>query len=254
MADPSDGSSGSLPMLGTQDPAQYKRQAAKERFAVSKFYGMGSDGEWTIPRIAEALDCSPRQVSRYIHKSSIGEEVREVLATTEAEWRLDMALQLRREVEDINETLRELKQRKKAVATDYETKTVTGTPTGDRNVSLAEDAPEYRLKMPVPTDFETVTDYGPDIEKLQKEKRQYLAQIADLLGLNDSDEQAVDQTLASRADEVKIVEVRQTDDPYPTAEPIDMDEADPEEAADAGSDVIEADFEEVEEDTDESTA
>lgn len=249
MTEPPDGSSGMPITTNPRDPSQYQRQAAKERFAVSKFYGMGSDGEWTVLDIADALDCSERQVYRYLNDSDIGKEVREVLAVTEAEWRLDMALQLRREVRDINEALRELKDRKKAVATDYETKTVTGTPTGDRNIRLPDDAPEYRLKMPVPTDFETVTDYGPDIEKLQKEKRQYLQQIADLLGLNDEDQRAVDETLASQADEVKIVEVRQTDDPYPEAEPVDMDGKSEQEAADAAQDVIEADFEEVEEDS-----
>lgn len=226
MAEPSGGDDEALPMLTPEkDPAQYTRQSAKERFAVAKFYGMGSDGEWTVADIADALDVGERQVYRYLNESDIGQEVREVLATTEAEWRLDMALQLRREVEDINQALRELKDRKTAVPTAYETKTVEGTPTGDHNVRLDDDTTSYKLKMPVPTDFETVTDYGPDVEKLQKEKRQYLEQIADLLGLNDSSQGDVDQTLATRHEEVKIVEFREADDDYPETEVVDMAEA-----------------------------
>jgi hypothetical protein len=207
------------------DPAAYTRQAPKERFAVAKYYGMGSDGEWTVEEISDALDVTERQVYRYLNESDIGQEVREVLAVTEAEWRLDVALKLRKEVERLEEIEQELLQRKKAVATEFDTKTVTGTPTGDRNIRLPDNTTdEYRLKMPVPTDFETVTDYGRDLESVQKEKRQYLAQIADLLGLNDSDQRSVDETLATRHEEVKIVEVRQSDDPYPSAEPINVED------------------------------
>lgn len=227
MAEGSDDTDDGLPMLTpTKDPARYTRMESKERFAVAKFYGMGSDGEWTIPEIADAMEVSKRQVSRYIHDSTIGEEVREVLATTEAEWRLDMALQLRREVNRLEEIEQELLQRKKAVPTGYEQKTVEGTPTGDRNIRLAEDTDEYRLKLPVPTDFESVTDYTRDLESVQKEKRQYLEQIAKLLGLNAADKKEVDMSLASRHEEVKVVEFRQSDDPYPEAQPVDSTDPD----------------------------
>lgn len=229
MAEGSDEAQPNLPMLGGQnDPSRYQSQSAKERFAVAKFYGMGSDGEWTRKQIADALDVTVRTVSRYLNESSIGKEVREMLAVTEAEWRLDMAIQLRREVQRLEEIEQELLERKTAVPTGYETKSVEGTPTGDRNIRLPDDSDTYRLKLPVPTDFETVTDYGPDLERVQKEKRQYLSQIADLLGLNEADKGGIDETLATRHEEVKILEVRTTDDPYPEAEPLDMADADAE--------------------------
>lgn len=222
---------------GKKDPAKYKRKSAKERFAVAKFYGMGSDGEWSVPEIADALEVTERQVYRYLNESDVAEDVREVLATTEAEWRLDMALNLRKEVERLEEIEQELLKRRKSVATDFETKTVEGTPTGDRNIRLPDESDTYRLKMPVPTNFETVTDYGADLEKVQKEKRQYLAQIADLLGLDAADKREVDHNLASKHEEVKIVEYRETDDPYPDAERIDMAEADPEDVENGVVDV-----------------
>lgn len=236
---------------GSHDPAKYESQQAKERFAVAKYYGMGSDGEWTAPEIAEALDVSKRQVYRYIHESEVGEEVRQVLATTEAEWRLDLALKLRSEVERLEGVIEELSERKKAVPTGFETKTVKGVPTGKRNIKLPEGAANngqsYKLKLPVPTNYETVTDYGADLEKAQKEKRQYLKQISDLLGLNESDKRAIDETLAGRHDEVKIVELRRVEDQYPEAEPIDLEEA---EAEDVEEGVTTVDYEEDPDTTD----
>ena len=224
MAEPSDkNSETSLPSKAAPTPGNYRSQSAKERFAVAKFYGMGSDGEWTVVEIAEALDVTERQVYRYLNESEIGQETREVLATTEAEWRLDLAVQLRREVKRLEEIEQELLRRKESIPVGYEEKTVQGTPTGDRNISLADHTNEYSLKIPVPTDFETVTDYGPDLERVQKEKRNYLSQIADLLGLDAAKKREVDHTLAERREEVKIVEFRDSDDDYPEQEIVDVD-------------------------------
>lgn len=230
MPEPSDDTPQTAEQLGfargRADPSSYSSKDAKVRFALAKFHGMGPDGEWTVEEIAEALDVHPRQVSRYLNESQLAEEVEEVLAVTKAEWRLDMAIQLRREVKRLEEIEQELLQQKQAVATDYDSKTVRGSPTGDRNISLSDAAQEYRLEIPVPTDFETVTDYGPSLEKVQKEKRQYLAQIADLLGLDEADKKEVDHTLEARSEEVKILEVRDTDDPYPEADVVDAEDGD----------------------------
>lgn len=236
-----------LPMLGTQNPSKLTKKSARVRFALAKFHGMGPDGAWTVKEIAEALEVHPRTVSKYLNETQMADEVKNMLATTEAEWRLDMALQLRREVKRLEEIEQELLGRKKAVATGYETKTVTGTPTGDRNIRLPEEADEYELKMPVPVSYDEVTDYSQDLAEVQTQKRQYLSQIADLLGLDEADKRSVDENLVGQADEVKIVEVRETDDPYPETEPLDMSEADPEEA------VIDVDSETVEGSSEENT-
>jgi len=227
MTEPSDGgnSSTGLPATSAPTPGNYKSTRAKERFAVAKFYGMGSDGEWTVPEIADELDVTERQVYRYLNESQIAEETREVLATTEAEWRLDLAIQLRREVQRLEEIEGQLLEKKEAIPVGYEQKTVEGTPTGDRNIKLPDHVNSYKLQVPVPTDFKTITDYGPDLERVQKEKRNYLQQIAKLLGLNAADRKEVDQTLATRHEEVKIVEYRDTSrtDDYPEQEVIDVD-------------------------------
>lgn len=222
MADPSD--TDDLPTTPAPTPDNLRSVQARERFAVAKYYGMGSDGEeWTAPQIADALDVSKRTVYKYLNESQIAEETREVLATTEAEWRLDMALQLRKEVQRLEEIEQELLQKKQAVPTGYEEKTVEGTPTGDHNISLADHANNYRLQIPVPTNFETVTDYGPDLERVQKEKRNYLQQISKLLGLDAPKKSEIDQRLASKHEEVKIVEFRDSNDEYPDQQVVDVD-------------------------------
>lgn len=213
-----------LPTTTGVTPRNYTSKQAKERFAVAKYYGMGSDGEWTADEIADELDVSTRQVFRYIHESEIGEQVSEMLATTEAEWRLDTAIELRREVKRLEEIEQELLKKKEAIPTGFEQKTVQGTPTGDRNISLADQANEYRLEIPVPNDYKTVTDYGPDLERIQKEKRNYLQQIAKLLGLDADNQREIDETLAGQAQEVKVVEYREAEDDYPEQEVIDVDD------------------------------
>ena len=222
MTDPSD----DLPTTPARhhgvDPKHYRSTKAKARFAIAKYYGMGSDGEWSVEEIADALDVGTRRVYQLLNDTGIGEDVREMLATTEAEWRLDMALQLRKEVARLESIEQELLERKQAVATNFESKEVTGTPTGDRNIALPEHKDTYKLRIPVPIDYEVVTDYGPDLERVQKEKRQYLAQIAKLLGLNAADKKEIDMAMASRHEEVKVLEMREVDDDYPDAEPIDV--------------------------------
>lgn len=214
---------GELPSTPAPTPGNYQSARAKERFAVSKYYGMGSDGEWTVKEIASELDVSERQVYRYLYESEIGKETREVLATTEAEWRLDMALNLRREVARLESIEQELMERRESIPTDWDTRRVEGTPTGSRNVSLVDSPPTYSLEVPVPTDFETVTDYGPDLERVQKEKRNYIDQIIKLLGLDAPDRQEVDRTLATRHEEVKIVEYRERNDDYDDQDVIEVD-------------------------------
>lgn len=211
------------PSTPAPTPENYRSTQAKERFAVAKYYGMSGE-EWTVSEIADALDVTNRQVYRYLNESQIGQETREMLATTEAEWRLDMAIQLRREVKRLEEIEKELLEKKETIPVGYEDKTVRGTPTGDRNISLSDHANEYNLVVPVPTDFETVTDYGPDLERVQKEKRNHLTQISKLLGLDAAKKRDIDETLTQRHEEVKIVEFRDADaDDYPDQEVIDVD-------------------------------
>lgn len=225
MTEPSDDNDDAgLPMLGEHDPSRYQSRSSKVRFAVAKYYGMGPDGKWDVEDIANELDVHVRTVYRYINESEIGQDVQDVLATTEAEWRLDVALKLRKTVERLEEVEAELMQAKKSVPTGYETRSIRGTPTGDRNIRLPDDVTPHDIELPVPVDFEDVTNYSKALERVHKEKRQYLSQIADLLGLDAADRKEVDHNLASRHEEVKVVNVRQTDDPYPDVQPVNAED------------------------------
>lgn len=226
MPDPSD-----LPDTPAEDsgpPAGVRTYEDKVRFALARRYGMGRNGEtWPIARIADALDVSERQVYRYLNDSDIAKEVQAVLHADEAQWRLDMAVELRTEVQRLEDIEKQLLKRKKSVPVGFETKTVRGTPTGDYNVKLDDVGnTSYRLNIAVPTKYEEVTAYGRDLKEVQTQKRQYWDMIADLLGLDAPQRKEVDHTLADRTEEVKIIEFRTDDDDYPgaTAEPTDSEE------------------------------
>lgn len=195
---------------GPTDPCEYDSTDAKARFAVAKYYGMGSDGEWSVEEIADTLDVGSRQVYRYLNESQIGREVREIQATTEAEWRLDAALDLREEIERLEGIEEELLERTTTAPIDFEERSVEGTPTRDGQVILANEN-DYTLTIPVPSEYEEITEYGPDLEQLQQEKRQYIDQICTLLGLNNYDDDHKVQGLSESSDK-KPVQFREVDD------------------------------------------
>lgn len=186
MSDQHDGPAQLALSCGPTDPAEYSSPDAKARFAVAKYYGMGSEGEWSVEEIAEALHVTERQVYNYLNDSEIGRQTREMQAVTDAEWRLDAALTLREEIERLEEIEKELLQKTTTAPTDFEEQTVEGTPTGDGQVILA-DEDDYTLTVPVPSEYEEITEYGSDLERIQKEKRQHIDQITKLLGLDDYD-------------------------------------------------------------------
>lgn len=200
-------------------PVGVRTHDQKVKFALSRHYGMGRDGErWSRERIADALGVSKRQVSRYLNESDIAQDVKDVLAVDEAAWRLDMAVDLRKEIQRLEDIERQLLKRKKAVPTGFETKSVRGSPTGDYNVKLADDTRDYQLQISVPTRYTEVTAYGRDLKEVQTQKRQYWDQVADLLGLDAPSRKEVDHTLADRTEEVKVIEFRTDDDEYPSAQ------------------------------------
>jgi ribosomal protein S13 len=205
MTDESPGASQLSLSRGSTDPSEYESFEAKARFAVAKYYGMGSDGRWSPEEIADALNVTPRHVYNYLNDSEIGRETREVHATTKAEWRLDTSLYLRREVERLEEIEEELLQRSTTVSTEFEEKTVKGTPTGDESIAITDDK-DRSLTIPVPSKYEEVTDYGRDLEQVQREKRQYIDQICTLLGLYQHDVPA--NTLSEGSDDRPPVEYR----------------------------------------------
>lgn len=183
MSQPDDGADQLTLSRGPTDPSQYSSPEAKARFAVAKYYSMGSDGQWSIEEIADALDVSTRQVYRYLNESEIGQEVEDALAVTDAEWRLDAALRLRREVDRLEDVEVELLQRTTAVPTEFDEARVEGIPTADGKIVIT-DAKGNEMRVPIPTEHEEIVDYDANLERVQKEKRQHIEQIIKLLALD----------------------------------------------------------------------
>lgn len=210
MSDQRHGTSQLALSRGPTDPSEYASTEAKARFAVAKYYGMGSDGEWSVDEVAEVLDVSTRQVYRYINESEVGQETREMQGVTEAEWRLDAALHLREEIDRLGEIETDLLERTTTAPTDFEEQMVERTPTRDGQVILG-DEDDYSLIIPVPSEYKEITEYGPDTEQIQKEKRQYIQQITRLLGLDDH---AGDRRVQrpSVGSDVEPVQFREVDD------------------------------------------
>lgn len=210
MSDQRDGPTQLAFSRGPTDPRDYSSPDTKTRFAVAKYYGMGSDGEWSVEEIADTLDVTQRQVYNYLNDSEIGRETREIQAMTGAEWRLDAALHLRQEIERLEVTEQELLQRTTTAPTDFEEQSVEGTPARNGQVVVSDEDVEP-LTIPVPSEYQEITDYGPDLERIQKEKRNYIDQICTLLGLDDHSERHRGRALAKSSDRMPVVEVREID-------------------------------------------
>jgi len=195
MTERSQGASQLSLSCGPTDPSEYESFEAKARFAVAKYYGMGPEGRWKVQEIADALDVTPRQVYNYLNESQIGRETRKAHAVSDAEWRLGAALYLREEIERLEELEEELLQRSTTVTTDFEDKTVEGVPTADGTIMVSDET-DYPLSVPVPSEHEEVTDYGRDIEQIQREKRQYIDQICRLLGLYENSDLRHEQVVS----------------------------------------------------------
>lgn len=210
MSDQRDGTAQLAFSRGPTDPSEYSSSEAKARFAVAKYHGLGSDGEWSVEEIADALDVTPRQVYRYLNDSEIGRETREMHAVTEAEWRLDAALHLREEIERLEGIEQELLQRTTTVPTAFEERTIKGTPTSTGQVVLTGED-DYSLTIPAPSDYEEMTEYDADLERIHKEKRQHIEQICTLLGLDGHSDRHGGRTPTEGSDG-PIVEFREIDD------------------------------------------
>jgi transposase-like protein len=195
---------------GSTDPSEYSSPEAKARFAVAKYYGMGSDSEWSVEEIANTLGVTSRQVYRYLNESEIGRETREVKATTEAEWQLNAALILRKEIEWLEDIEEELLQRTKTAPINFENQKVKGTPTRDGQVILV-NKDDYTLTIPIPSEYKEVVEYGSDLKRIQKEKRKYIDQICMLLGLDDHD-RSHQEHRPSEGSDAKPVQFREVDD------------------------------------------
>lgn len=171
----------------------------KIRIAVSKFYGMGNDGEWGYDRIATYLDDPKHKVKKYIHESSLGAEAESMMAEKEAQTRMDIYRDLKDKLENLKEVEQQLLDAKKAKPSSFSLETAEGAVSFDEvpNMEANYDNPSLmETEVPIPDDFTEVADID-GLKDVWREQRQVIEQLEDLLGLEEPEqiEQSTEQVI-----------------------------------------------------------
>ena len=192
----------------------------KVRIAVSKFYGMGNDGEWSYERIAEYLDEPVHKVKKFIHESSLGAEAESMMAEKEAQTRMDIYRDLKNKLENLKEVEQQLLETKKAKPTSFELQEAQGQISFDGvpNMEANYEQPQMTTaKVPIPDDFAEVADVD-GLKDVWREQRQVIEQLEDLLGLEEPDK--IEET-SEQVIDVKFWDSDGVGDSLPDQEVID---------------------------------
>lgn len=201
------------------------RPESRKRFALAKYYGIG-DESWTMEQIADYLRVEEGTVAKYIFESDMGDQVARRLADVQAQTRLQIAMELFDQLEQLDEIEEALLKEKRAVISGYRPQTVSGVPQmKDQENFDITDAPELEFNVPVAEEMDEV----PNIEQVQevwKEKRKIIQDIEDLLGLEEPEQVEVDSEHKEVTMERKVYEFREQDldDGLPEQEPTPLGE------------------------------
>jgi len=183
-------------------------QETKVRIAVSKFYGMGNDDEWTYERIADYLDEPIHKVKKYIHESKLGAEAESMMAEKEAQTRMEIYRDLKNKLTNLKKVEEQLLEAKQAKPSSFDMKRKRGQVSFDNvpNVEADYNDPDSVMaNVPIPDDFVEVADID-GLKDVWREQRQVIEQLEDLLGLEEPDqiqetsEQVIDVKHWSAAD------------------------------------------------------
>ena len=169
-------------------------QETKVRIAVSKFYGMGKDGEWSYERIADYLDEPVHRVKQYIHESSLGAEAEGMMAEKEAQTRMEIYRDLKNKLDNLKQVEQELLNAKEAKPSSYKMEKARGRVSFDSVPNMEGDYDDGSIKeidVPIPDDYAEVTDVD-GLKDVWREQRQVIEQLEDLLGLEEPEQ--IEQT------------------------------------------------------------
>lgn len=175
-------------MSSSSDPPSFDKDT-KIRIAVSKFYGMGNDGEWSYERIAEYLDEPVHKVKQYVHESSLGAEAEGMMAEKEAQTRMDIYRDLKGKLETLKEVEEQLLEAKEAKPSSFKLETAKGRVSFDNVPNMEgdyEDGSIREVDVPIPDDYAEVADVD-GLKDVWREQRQVIEQLEDLLGLEEPD-------------------------------------------------------------------
>lgn len=161
---------------------------------MSKYYGLGSDGEWEIEEIAEYLNVNESTVQKYIHESELGEQAREMFPAAEARMQMDILMNLRERLEQVREIRNDLMKKKEVVPSSYKLESGTGS-LNFENVegvsrSGGEESPDNRitLETPVVDKYAEVTSFDQELQAVLREERKIEEEIREFLSLDEPDE------------------------------------------------------------------
>lgn len=171
----------------------------KIRIAVSKFYGMGKDGEWSYERIGEYLDEPIHRVKQYVHESSLGAQAEGMMAEKESQTRMEIYTDLKGKLDTLNEVEEELLEAKKAKPNSFTLEDASGQVSFDDVPNMEadyENPDSKKVKVPIPDDYVEVADID-GLKDVWREQRQVIEQLEDLLGLEEPEqiEQSTEQVI-----------------------------------------------------------
>lgn len=198
-------------------------QETKIRIAVSKFYGMGKDGEWSYERIAEYLDEPIHKIKQYVHESSLGAEAESMMAEKETQTRMEIYRDLKNKLENLKQVEEELLEAKKAKPSSYTLEKASGRVSFDNVPNMEGDYDDGSIKeidVPIPDDYAEVTDTD-GLKDVWREQRQVIEQLEDLLGLEEPDQ--IEET-SEQVIDVKHWQASDVGDDLPAQEVIDVNQ------------------------------
>ena len=175
-------------MSSSADPPSFDKDT-KIRIAVSKFYGMGNDGEWSYERIGEYLDEPVHKVRQYIHESALGAEAEGMMAEKEAQTRMEIYRDLKNKLDTLKDVEEQLLEAKEAKPSSYKLEQARGRVSFDNVPNMEGDYDDGSIKeinVPIPDDYAEVADVD-GLKDVWREQRQVIEQLEDLLGLEEPD-------------------------------------------------------------------
>lgn len=203
---------------------KYRNEETRIRVALSKYYGMGSDGEWSIDEIADYLNCSEKTVEKYLYQSEIAQQTEGMLAEAEAQTRMQLLEDMHNQLDALEHIQGELMQKKEAVPTSYQmVKTEAEIdPSDEHNLDVADDGGNIDVRVPVPKSYAEVTD-TEELTDIWRERRLIREQMEDLLGLEAPEEIETNNETTIDVKHWEVEGGNDSDDALPDQDVIDIE-------------------------------
>jgi predicted DNA-binding protein YlxM (UPF0122 family) len=216
-----------LPDKAKKDGPKFRRVESRRRFALSKYYGLGSEGEWSIEDIADELRVSESTVQNYIYDSEMGEQVREMFPAAEERMKMDILLEKKDRLDQLRTLFNDKTDEKEVAVTGHRLESVRGEVNFqdiDGVMPPSEDMGNntIRLDAPAPDQFEERSVFDEEARAILREIRKHENDIREMLSLDEPDKVETEHT-GDAVIEQKVYNFDGADSTLPDAEVIDVD-------------------------------